>query len=199
MTSMSCVRWDLPAFLVFLLLLQLLPMVLMEYEIYQACPGVSNSCISKKEHRIGILLDWVSNNGTVSIYNVFLSSQAAQAALSQVIHINNNSQILQEHQLCLMLVLYRFNDLEEMQNFAVTLSRSKARAVMSAIRDENSFSKQLNKILPHYFPTVLVSAPMKNLRVCTELLSHWIFLLLMKIYWLPLICSQSTWVGRGLE
>ena len=161
---MACVKWNLPAFLVFLLLLQLLPMVLMEYEIHQACPGVSNSSISKKGHTIGILLDWVANNGTVteeslngSNYNVFLSSQAAQAALSQVIHINNSSQILQEHQLCLVIVLYRFNDLEEMQNFAVTLSRSKARAVMNAIRDENSFSK-LNKILPHHFPTVLVSA-----------------------------------------
>lgn len=167
MTSMGGVR--VPTWLGIIILLSLLSPAIMESEVYQLCPGVNQSNTTEKlALKVGMLLDWkwnVTGNASASVgsvlslnangYNQFLSSPAAQAAVSQAAMINNNSEILPEHNVCLWFVFYQFNGQEVQVNIPIWFGQNRIRAVINAVLNENSFEKQ-SPVLGHYFPTVIL-------------------------------------------
>ena len=144
---------NLSSAILFFLLLYFISPVCSQIDVCKMCSEANQT---KQQLKIAVIFDWNTNltlNSSASCNNQFSSSPMAQEVVSYTAALNNDSQILPEHEICLWIVFYRYSLQEVQYDLPILLGKNEIRAVVNVLMHELTFSKQ-TIVLRNYFPLV---------------------------------------------
>ena len=139
---------NLSSIVMFFLLLYFASVAFSSIGVHEACPEANQT---KQQLRIAVIFDWNTNLTTNE--SQFFSSSLAQQVVDYTMALNNDSQILPKHDICLWIVFYCYLMQEVQFDMPILLGKNGIRAVVNVLMHELAFSKQTT-ILRNYFPSV---------------------------------------------